>query len=76
MKMWAFFMPKINDFEIKCAQVGREPPIGSIAEGKTDAVARRGREAQSILLSVVSVSIVFYVQQFQRKCVSVSSLII
>jgi len=31
----------------KARLVGREPPIGSIAEGKTDEVARRGRKART-----------------------------
>jgi len=58
-------MPKIFDLKRKCASGVRASR--SIAEGKTDEVARRGREAQSILLLGVSVNIVVYGTSFSAS---------
>ena len=63
--MQVFFCPKFVIWNLALRRV--RPSVGSIAEGKTDAVARRGREAQSILLLGVAVFLVCNSHQIQEK---------
>lgn len=63
--MQVFFCPKFVIWNLTFRRV--RPSVGSIAEGKTDAVARRGREAQSILLLGVAVFLVCNSHQIQEN---------